>query len=92
MAAAGKICLKVYGKVQGVYFRASTQRKARELGITGFVENLDDGSVYIEAEGSDEAMNAFLDWVSHGPSAADVENVVKNTRAATGFNTFQIRY
>ena len=50
--------IKVFGKVQGVGFRYYTQRKAVELGITGFVQNRPDGSVYIEAEGEEEDLDA----------------------------------
>jgi len=70
-----QIQLKISGKVQGVYYRASMQRKARELGITGLVRNEPDGSVYAEAEGDEKQLETLLDWCRQGPPAAEVERV-----------------
>lgn len=67
--------MKVTGKVQGVYFRASTQDKARELGLAGRVRNHKDGSVRIEAQGEEHRLMAFLEWVHQGPERARVEKV-----------------
>ncbi|TSC87370.1 MAG: acylphosphatase [Microgenomates group bacterium Gr01-1014_7] len=67
--------IKIYGQVQGVFFRASAREKAESLGITGFVQNQPDGSVYIEAEGEDDMLNQFLSWCHEGPPAADVEEI-----------------
>ena len=85
-----KACIRVTGKVQGVYFRASTREKALELGIKGFVENCADGDVYVEAEGAH--LDDFIKWLHQGPAAAKVEDVSVDFREKTGFNTFQIRY
>jgi acylphosphatase len=52
--------IKVTGKVQGVFFRASTKAVADQLGVKGFVKNLSDGSVYIEAEGDEFALEYFF--------------------------------
>lgn len=65
--------IKIYGRVQGVFFRWEAGEKAKELGITGFAENAPDGSVYIEAEGEEENLKAFLDWCKKGPPVAGVE-------------------
>ena len=65
----------VSGHVQGVFYRASARTKAEELGITGFVQNLPDGKVYIEAEGSDENLDRFKTWCAEGPPRAQVEQV-----------------
>ena len=59
--------IQVTGKVQGVGFRWSAAIEARSLGITGFVKNLPDGNVYIEAEGSIEQLNTFVEWCRQGP-------------------------
>jgi acylphosphatase len=64
--------IKVSGKVQGVFFRASTKTKADELSINGFVRNEPDGNVYIEAEGDEEALKNFIEWCRRGPQNARV--------------------
>lgn len=69
------IAFKVEGKVQGVYFRASTKEKAQSLDIKGFVRNESDGSVYGEAQGSEKAMEEFINWLHKGPSNANVESL-----------------
>ncbi|HEY5918996.1 MAG TPA: acylphosphatase, partial [Chryseolinea sp.] len=56
------ISILVSGRVQGVFYRASAKTKADELGITGFVQNLPDGEVYMEAEGPDEKLDLFKAW------------------------------
>lgn len=70
-----RLKISVRGKVQGVFYRASTKAVADQLGIKGLICNLPDGSVYIEAEGDDFAMGAFLDWCREGPEKALVEQV-----------------
>lgn len=67
--------IKVSGRVQGVGFRYYTEQKARRLGISGFVQNKPDGSVYIEAEGEERAMEAFVEWCRKGPAWARVRDV-----------------
>jgi len=59
--------IHVTGRVQGVGFRYSTLREAKRRGITGFVKNQYDGSVYIEAEGSQEELLDFVEWCRNGP-------------------------
>lgn len=83
--------LKVYGKVQGVGFRYYTQKKARELGLHGFVKNMRDGSVYAEAEGTEEKMDEFVLWIHKGPVWARVDNVVIQDKPLEGFDGFDIR-
>ena len=67
--------IKIYGRVQGVFFRHSTKQKAKESGIKGFVRNEPDGVVYIEAEGEEENLKQFLDWCRRGPFLAKVKKV-----------------
>lgn len=67
--------IKISGKVQGVFFRTSAKEQAVKLGITGFVQNEPDGTVYIEAEGKDEDLKEFLAWCKEGPELAEVERV-----------------
>ncbi len=82
----------VSGRVQGVGFRAFTQRSALELGVTGWVRNLADGRVEAVAEGSVEAINKFLEAVNRGPQAARVDKVELTEQKPTGeFKTFEVR-
>ncbi len=81
----------VRGRVQGVYFRAATQREARRLGITGWVKNRNDGSVEVVAEGDEDSIKELTGWASHGPSAARVDSVDVRWRGYTGeFAEFSI--
>jgi acylphosphatase len=77
--------------VQGVFFRASTQREAKRLGLTGWVRNLADGTVEIVIEGDDERVKEFLLWAQRGPGAARVDRVETRWRSYTGeFSDFRI--
>ena len=67
--------ITVKGKVQGVFFRASTRDKAVELGLKGWCVNLPNGNVLIHAEGEDEKLNALLQWCKIGPPMAKVSSV-----------------
>lgn len=69
------ISILISGKVQGVFFRASAKEKADELGISGFVRNQPDGSVYIEAEGDEGQLHSLKTWCQTGPRRAQVESV-----------------
>lgn len=89
--AQKRIHLIVRGRVQGVYFRAATQREARRLGITGWVKNRPDGGVEMLAEGDEDAVKELASWANHGPSAARVDSVDIRWRGYTGeFYEFQI--
>ncbi len=70
-----RIHAKVTGLVQGVYFRASTRDTARALGLKGWVKNMPDGSVELEAEGPEEKISQLVIWLNQGPQYARVENV-----------------
>lgn len=67
-------CL-VAGRVQGVWYRVSTQRQAAALGITGHARNLPDGRVEVLACGSDAALQQLEAWLWQGPPAAEVSDV-----------------
>ncbi len=84
--------LIVSGKVQGVFYRASTKKKALELGLKGFVKNMVDGSVYIEAEGNEEDLRHLVDWCNYGPDNAVVSEVAVEEGEMVGFKKFEIRY
>lgn len=68
-------CL-VSGRVQGVYYRASAQQRARAAGIAGHARNLEDGRVEVLAYGEERLVLEFIDWLWIGPSAAKVTDVI----------------
>ena len=84
------IHLKIYGRVQGVFFRQSTVEKAHQLRLTGTVRNCSDGTVEIEAEGKDEMLSVFVDWCRQGPSRANVRQVDIHERPLKNFAGFRI--
>ncbi|MCP1726171.1 acylphosphatase [Natronospira proteinivora] len=65
----------VSGKVQGVFFRASTREQANQLGVSGWARNLPDGRVEVVAAGDPGAVSALEEWLWQGSPAADVDNV-----------------
>ena len=65
----------VGGRVQGVFYRATAARRARELAITGYARNLPDGRVEVLACGESEAVEAFVKWLWIGSSACKVSSV-----------------
>jgi len=85
------IILQVFGRVQGVGFRYYTQIKADELGIKGYAKNRPDGSVYIEAEGKEKPLEAFVFWCEEGPEWARVSKVEKQEIPQRGYQQFEIR-
>lgn len=83
--------IKVKGKVHGVAFRFSAHAKAIKLGLTGFVKNMPDGSVFIEAEGNEEAINALIEWCYVGPPRAKVSEVDAEESGLKGYKTFELK-
>jgi len=65
----------VSGRVQGVFYRASTRQKAIELGCAGFARNLPDGRVEVLAVGEPQAVQGLLDWLWRGSAASEVKSV-----------------
>lgn len=83
----------VSGKVQGVFFRANAQRKAKELGLTGWVKNEADGTVKILTEGEPERLEELIKYCQNGHKFAKVERVdVKWEQASGEFKGFDIKY
>ena len=83
----------VSGRVQGVYFRENTRKKAQELGVFGWVRNLKDGKVEALFEGDKEKVERMVDWARQGPSSAKVENIEIDWQDYKGeFENFQLRY
>jgi acylphosphatase len=82
--ALKQLQLIIRGRVQGVYFRASTQREARRLGLSGWVKNRTDGGLEILAEGEEASIRELYSWAQKGPSAARVDRVDTRWRSFTG--------
>ena len=84
--------IRVFGRVQGVGFRFACRKTAVSYGIKGFVKNLYDGSVYIEAEGTKAQMNYFIDWCSKGPQYAGIDEVRVTEGNFKNFSHFDITF
>ena len=87
------VFIKVYGKVQGVFFRQNTISKAKELNIAGYTLNARDGTVEIMAQGTSENIDALIAWCHHGPERARVDKVdVQDVEEKSSFRSFELRY
>jgi DNA ligase D-like protein (predicted 3'-phosphoesterase) len=96
MAGRGKakgkgVRVAVRGGVQGIGFREAAVARAHDLGVLGWVRNEDDGSVLLQAEGPDEAVDAFVEWLGEGPPGATVKEVEVGKRKVEGHEQFAIR-
>ncbi len=80
------------GRVQGVWFRASTREEARRLGLTGWVRNLPDGRVEFVAEGDEAALDQLLSWCRRGgPAMGRVDELaVEHETPSQGFRNFEV--
>ncbi|NQV03189.1 MAG: acylphosphatase [Bacteroidia bacterium] len=81
----------VKGKVQRVGFRFCTMEAAYKYGVFGVVMNKDDDSIYIEAEGEEEAVENFLQWCNSGPIGAKVEEVEFTEGPVKAYTSFEIK-
>jgi acylphosphatase len=84
--------IQVRGRVQGVGFRWSAVREARRRGITGFVKNQYDGSVYIEAEGPQDQLLDYLEWCRQGTGSARVKSVSADPGEVENYTDFTVEY
>lgn len=84
--------IRVTGFVQGVGFRWSAAREAWKREITGYVKNMPDGSVYLEAEGTREQLEGFAEWCRHGPGRGFVDNTEVIEAAPAGYREFTIEH
>lgn len=82
--------ISVSGRVQGVGFRWNAANEARNRGIKGFVKNLSDGRVYIEAEGSMSQLNTFVEWCKKGPAHGSVETINIDKLPPVNYTEFRI--
>jgi acylphosphatase len=88
-----KILIKIFGQVQGVFFRSRAQQIAESLNISGVARNLGDGTVEIVAEGDEKNLEKLLEWCHQGPQLARVEKVESSWEKPTGeFEIFKVEY
>ena len=87
-----RIAIKIFGRVQGVFFRHTARTHAERLELGGWVRNEADGSVTAVVEGDEAALEQLLGWCRKGPPLARVDNVQVTWGEATGeFGEFEIR-
>jgi DNA ligase D-like protein (predicted 3'-phosphoesterase) len=91
VAAGEAIRAVVHGGVQGVGFRYATRRRARALGVMGWVRNRDDGTVQVHGEGSGKAIAAFVEFLGSGPPGAAVAHLEIERVKVEGHEQFAIR-
>lgn len=84
--------ISITGFVQGVFFRAHTEEKARELGLSGWVRNTENNGVEIHVEGPESAIKHLIDWCQEGPPSAKVEAVHVEEVPDEKLESFEIRY
>ncbi len=85
--------LRIYGLVQGVFFRSTMKQVAYRLGVTGWVRNLPDGSVEAVIEGPEDKVRKIIEWAHRGPPLARVERVEVTWEQYKGeFRDFRIKY
>ena len=90
MGDAEAVHMFVHGHVQGVFYRANTQKVAQGLGLTGWVKNCNDGSVEIHAEGDKDKLEELIEWCRHGPALAKVSKIDLNWIGPQGLRSFDI--
>ena len=88
-----RVHVVVSGRVQGVFFRAKTQEKAQQLGLTGWVKNLSEDRVEAVFEGEKAKVEQMVEWAKKGPSGAIVNDLDLSWEEYRGeFSNFEIRY
>lgn len=83
--------ITVRGKVQGVAYRFNAQAQATRFDLNGFVKNMPNGDVYIEAEGEEESVNQFISWCQTGPRLAEVTEVIAEQGDLKKYSSFELR-
>ena len=92
MSEMARAHILVKGLVQGVFFRANTQKMAAELGLNGWVKNTSDGEVEAVFEGEEEKINKILEWAKRGPPAAKVDGLdIEREKYKGEFKNFEVR-
>ena len=92
MSVVQRFDLVISGKVQGVGYRYSVKHKAESMGISGFVRNQNDGSVFVAAQGEKPAIENFVRWCYQGPPSALVKAIEKIPGTIEDFRNFRILY
>jgi acylphosphatase len=87
-----RIHVVIYGKVQGIYFRAYTQAEGNRLGVKGWVKNRSDGAVEVAVEGESEKVDQMLAWLKVGSPGAQIAKVEVREERPVGETQFNIRY
>lgn len=82
---------RVTGHVQGVGFRQATAHRARELGVVGYAQNCEDGSVEVGVAGSDEQVTTLVEWLETGLAASRVDQVTSQEIEPQAWSDFQTR-
>lgn len=82
--------LIVSGKVQGVFFRDNTRRKAIELGLKGYAKNLPDGTAEVIAQGDENKINELIQFIKNSPGASNVEGVKARHKEPENFKGFDV--
>jgi acylphosphatase len=82
--------LIIKGKVQGVFYRASAKDTAKALGVKGWIKNTQVGNVEALVTGTDDQVNAFIEWCRKGPPDAVVKDIIVTDNEASGFADFRI--
>ena len=84
------IHLKIRGKVQGVFYRATARDVAIKLGLTGWIKNTEEGDVEAMASGEKAQLDHFIDWCRQGPPEALVQSIETEERKETSFPDFRV--
>ena len=83
--------VKIFGRVQGVFFRQWTINQARALGVAGWVRNAPDGTVEAQVEGDEESVGKMIDGMRRGPSQARVEDLTVEIIEPEGIRGFSVK-
>ena len=84
--------LIVSGRVQGVFFRDNTRKKAIELGLNGYAKNLPDGNVEVVAQGDEDKLKKLIEFIKKGPGIAIVENIQIKNKEPENFKNFEVSH
>ena len=88
-----EVKVTISGRVQGVFYRASTRDKADELGVTGYVKNLANGDVEAVFRADPETVEQMIQWCYKGSPASAVQSVItQKSEPPEAFHSFEIRY
>jgi acylphosphatase len=85
-----RVRVRIDGRVQGVFFRATCRRLADDLGVAGWIRNAPDGAVEAAFEGEDASVQQLLEWCGHGPSGAHVGSVEVTEEPPSGAGGFRV--